>query len=191
LLILSTIWQALLSEPTFLLKGYQVVRLTLADAPELQDLYERCTDYHEAHEGVPTRPGAGEEELCAGPPGRSLEDKLPFGIYSMGGELIGYLELFRNYPAEGEWWIGLLMLDPKVRGQGLGGEIYQSARTWAAEQGAHSILLGVLEEEHAAERFWQRQGFSELRRDPYPPAAGGRSRKLVVLRSASAAGKSA
>lgn len=49
--------------------GYDVRRLSAADAGDLQALYERCSDYHEQHEGVPTPPDAAEEELAARPPG--------------------------------------------------------------------------------------------------------------------------
>lgn len=109
------------------ISDYTVTRLAPADAPQLQRLYERCSDYHIAHEGTPTRPTAGEEELSSLPPGRSADDKFSFGIHSAGGELVGYIELFRDYPAEGDWWIGLVMLDPAVRRRGLGGWIFRTA----------------------------------------------------------------
>jgi RimJ/RimL family protein N-acetyltransferase len=123
----------------FTLDGYRVEQLTLADVADVQSLYERCNDYHIAHEGTPTRSTAGEEELTSAPPGRSLDDKFPFGIYAPDGELIAYLELFRNYPGDGEWWVGLLMLDPKVRRRGLGSQIIHAATAWAAKSGARAI----------------------------------------------------
>ena len=174
--------------PKMTARGLRFARLSLADAPELQALYERCTDYHMAHEGTPTRPNAGEEELTSLPPGRTAEDKFPFGIYSPDAELVGYLELFRNYPAEGEWWIGLLMLEPNARRRGLGSEIVRSASDWAARNGAQAIQLAVLENEPVARRFWEWQGFELLRRRPYQSQAEKTSHTVLVLRRVVPAG---
>jgi RimJ/RimL family protein N-acetyltransferase len=169
------------SWPKMTRSGYRFARLTIDHAPELQNLYEGCTDYHMAHEGTPTRPNAGAEELRSLPPGRSAEDKFPFGIYSPDAELVGYLELFRNYPAKGEWWIGLLMVEPNARRRGLGSEIFRSGSDWAAENGAKAIQLAVLEHDPAAQRFWARQGFEFVRRRPYESDAEKKAHTVVIL----------
>ena len=168
----------------FAVGGYTVTRLTLADAARLQRLYERCNDYHIAHEGTPTRATAGEEELTSLPPGRGADDKFSFGIESPGGALIGYLELFRDYPAQGDWWIGLLMLDPEVRRRGLGSEIFRSASAWTAENGARTIMLAVLATDESAQTFWMRQGFHEVKRRAYASQASKREHTVIVMRHA-------
>ena len=170
------------------LDGYRVARLTRADAPDVQSLYERCSDYHLAHEGTPTRPTAGEEELASLPPGRSMEDKFPFGIYAPEGELLGYIELFRDYPAESEWWIGLLMLDPKMRRRGFGTQVFRAAAGWAFTNGARGIQLAALESDPAAQRFWIRQGFELLQRRAYESQAQKKIHSVVVLRRACSRG---
>ena len=168
----------------FAISGHTVLRLNVADAPELQRLYERCSDYHIAHEGTPTRPNAAEEELTSLPPGRSADDKFSFGIHSAGGELVGYIELFRDYPATGDWWIGLLMLDPAVRRRGVGGRIFRNAGKWAAANGARSIMLAVLESDEAAQSFWIRQGFHEVNRRAYTSQASRKEHTVIVMRHA-------
>ena len=166
----------------FHLAGYRVARLTIEDAPDVQSLYERCSDYHLAHEGTPTRPTAGEEELASLPPGRSMEDKFSFGIYAPEGELLGYIELFRNYPAESEWWIGLLMLDPKKRGRGVGRRVFRAAAGWAFANGARAIQLAVLENDPAAQRFWTRQGFEFVQRRAYESQSHKKTHTVIVMR---------
>ena len=166
----------------FELDGYRVARLTIEDAPDVQSLYESCSDYHLAHEGTPTRGTAGREELESLPPGRSMEDKFPFGIYAPEGELLAYLELFRNYPTEPEWWLGLLMLDPKMRGRGLGTQIFRVASRWAAKNGAGAIQLAVLEGDPAAQRFWARHGFEFVRRRAYESQSQKKNHTVIVLR---------
>lgn len=177
-----------MDHPGIRLGGYSVVRLTAADAADLQDLFERCTDFHELSEGAPTRPTAGAEELAALPPGKDLLDKFPFGVYAAPGRMVGYLELMRDYPAASEWWIGLLMLDPAVRRGGLGGRIYSAAAEWVGAQGGTVIRLGVLEQNPGAVRFWERQGFRELRREPHVSDTGHGSRLVVMARAVPAAG---
>lgn len=164
------------------LDGYRVARLTLADSRDVQSLYERCSDYHLAHEGTPTRPTAGEEELASFPPGRSIEDKFSFGVYAPGGELLAYIELFRNYPAEPEWWLGLLMLDPRIRGRGFGTQIFRVASAWAFTNGARAIQLAVLESNPAAQRFWTRRGFEFMRRRAYESQSHKKKHTVIVMR---------
>jgi GNAT superfamily N-acetyltransferase len=169
-----------MSDAGFRLDGYTVVRLTAADEGELQDLFVRCSDFHELAEGVPTPPGAASEELVARPPGTPLRDKFSFGISAAGGGMVGYLDLIRNHPAEGEWWIGLLMLEPAERGAGLGSRVYRAAAEWVARQGGTAIHIGVLEHNPKAERFWRRQGFQEVRRVEWV-AGTGRVGRLIIM----------
>jgi GNAT superfamily N-acetyltransferase len=168
-----------MSLPT--IEGYEVRRLTAADAAELQPLCERCSDYYEQHEGVPTGPDAAEEELAARPPGTADSDKFALGIYAPGGEMAAYLDLVRDYPSAGEWQIGLMMIDPALRGAGLGSRACRAAMEWMASQGARTVTLGVLEHAPDAERFWRRMAFEEIRRQPYT-SPGGRESRLIVMR---------
>jgi RimJ/RimL family protein N-acetyltransferase len=172
---------------TFHLDGYTVCRLTPEDAPDLQDLFERCSDFHELSEGVPTGPTAGADELLAKPEGKQLSDKHSFGIRARTGELIGYIELMRDYPAERQWWIGLLMLDPHSRAQGLGTRIHRAAMDFVGANGGTLMQIAVLEQNPAAQRFWQRQGYEEIRRVPYVADTGKQSRLIVMRRELSAA----
>jgi RimJ/RimL family protein N-acetyltransferase len=167
------------------LDGHSVERLTSADAPDLQDLFERCSDFHELSEGVPTGPTAGADELVAHPREKELADKHPFGIRGAGGALIGYVDLMRDYPAEGQWWIGLLMLDPAVRAQGLGTRVHRALTEWVRDRGGTVIQIGVLEQNPGAQRFWQRQGYREIGRQPYVADTGKESRLIVMRRDLS------
>lgn len=165
------------------LEGYVLAHLGPGDGAILQDLYARCSDYHELEEGVPTRPGAAEYLLTALPPNKVLSDKFVFGLQTSGGRLIGVLDVIQNYPEEAEWWLGLLMLEPDMRGFGVGENLYREVARAIKGQGGTSIYLGVLEQNPSAERFWRRQGFEELRREPYTSASGHQSRVVVMRHS--------
>lgn len=162
------------------LDGYRVARLGPGDAAAVQELYERCSDYHQLEEGIPTRPGAAEHLLTVLPPGKEPADKYVLGLYAPEGGLVGVLDLIRDYPRPGEWWLGLLMLDPRARASGLGSRVCRAVQRAVAARGGTSIHLGVLEHNTAAERFWRRHGFQEVRREPYTSAGGQRSRVIVM-----------
>jgi ribosomal protein S18 acetylase RimI-like enzyme len=167
----------------FALDGFTVRRLSPADAAELQALYERCSDYHELEDGGPTRPTAGAETLAAGPPGTDPADKFSLGVYADGGAMVAFLDVIRDYPEPGEWWIGLLMLDPAARSGGLGGRICEEAARWIAAEGGRALHLDVLEQNPRAERFWRRHGFEEVRRKPFTAATGKESTVIVMRRA--------
>lgn len=167
-------------DPAFTLDSFTVVRLSSADAGELQGLHERCSGYFEMIEGGPTRPSSAAEDLVDLPPGKAPADKFYFGIRAADGTLVGALDIVRDYPHPGTWILGLLMLDPAVRGAGLGARVYEAARAWVRAQGGHEISIAVLEQNTTAERFWRRRGFRETARVPYAAATGLTSTAIIM-----------
>lgn len=165
------------------LSPYTAVRLTADDAPALQQLCERCGDYFVLEDGAPAGPDTAARMLTALPPGKTLANKHLLGIRAPRGELVGVIDLIRGFPAEGAWWLGLFLLDPTVRAAGLGSRAVGESVRAAAAAGATAIHLGVLEQNEAAERFWRRHGFSELRRQPYTSSSGHESRVIVMSRA--------
>ena len=164
------------------LSPHTATRLTLADVPALQRLCERCGDYYVMEEGAPAAPDTAEHLLTALPPGKTHADKYVAGIHAPGGELAGVLDLIRDFPGEHEWWIGFLLLDPAARAAGLGSRILDEVARAVSAAGGTVIQLGVLEQNVAAERFWRRHGFAELRRQPYTARSGHPSRVIVMSR---------
>ncbi|MFL5542497.1 MAG: GNAT family N-acetyltransferase [Longimicrobiaceae bacterium] len=161
---------------------HTAARLTLSDAPALQRLCECCSDYYLLEEAAPARPDTAERLLTALPPGKTHADKHVIGIHAPGGELVGVLDLIRDFPGERDWWIGFLLLDPAARAAGLGSRTVDEVARAVAAAGGTTIHLGVLEHNAAAERFWRRHGFAELRRQPYTAASGHPSRVIVMSR---------
>ena len=167
-------------EPAFSFDGFSAVRMSSGDIPAIQELHERCGDYFLLAEGCDTRPTSAAEDLADLPPGKDLADKFLFGIRSGAGTLVGVLDLLRDYPDPGVWTIGLLMLDPAARGEGLGTRAYEAAREWVRAQGGHTTSLAVLEQNTPAERFWRRRGFAEIARTPFVAATGRTSGAIVM-----------
>jgi RimJ/RimL family protein N-acetyltransferase/SAM-dependent methyltransferase len=146
--------------------GYQARRLQSEDAAILQTLLENCSDYSLLVTGSPPASSAATSLLADCPEGKTPNDKLVFGLFTEQQDLVGVLDVIHDYPAQGDWWLGLLLLAPAYRGQGLGQRIYHAFARWASEQGARSIYLGVIEQNRRAYRFWQKAGFEPVERQP-------------------------
>src|SRR3546814_1146121 len=54
--------------------------------------------------------------------------------------------ILRDYPRDGTWYLGFMIVDAAQRGRGVGRSIYSTVESWAAARGATEIRLAVLEE---------------------------------------------
>jgi len=124
----------------------------------VQQLFVRCTDFIERIEARPTRGDEATHLLEDLPPGREPSDKLALGVVQHGA-LVGVIDLVRDFPRAGTWYVGLLLLAPECRGNGLGERIHDALAAWIAEQGGSRLRLIVQEQNPAALRFWLRLGY--------------------------------
>jgi len=156
-------------------------RLSLEDSGAIQELYEKCLDYMLLVDGHPASPNSGEEEFQDVPPGKSHDDKFVFGIVNQQNELVGLLDVLRWYPDETTWWIGLLLFAPEVRSQGLGQKVLQGFAEYVRASGAQEIMLGVVDENKLAYKFWSRMGF-EFVHMRKPQQFGDKTQTVSVMR---------
>ena len=163
------------------LPAYSVHQLLPEDSGAIQGIWEKCLDYMLLVDGHPASPNAGEEEFHDLPPGKSADDKFVFGIVNQQNDLIGLLDVVRWYPDETTWWIGLLVLTPEVRSQGIGQKIVQGFAEYVRASGGRMIMLGVVDENRLAYRFWNRMGF-ELHRKTEPRQFGDKTHTVNVMR---------
>jgi ribosomal protein S18 acetylase RimI-like enzyme len=147
------------SEHVFELTGCFGARLDERRRDELQAFYERCRDYFELVTGQP--PGADEaaDLLRSLPRGKTHEDKFVIGLFDAPGHLVGVLDVIRDYPKPAEWYLGLLLFEPTLRGRKLGDRVYHRLEEWVRAQGGTALHLVVEEVNPGALRFWERMGF--------------------------------
>jgi GNAT superfamily N-acetyltransferase len=144
----------------FQVDGSTVVQLGADDVPALRDLLVRCAAYMTLAFGA-LEPDAAEQLLEGLPPDKAPEDKFALGLFAEGTkELVGVLDAIRGYPYEGEWMIGLLLIDPDRRRAGLGARFVKAFEQWVRGQGAAGIRLVVQEQNPDALRFWMREGYA-------------------------------
>lgn len=151
------------------------------DTAALQVLFEACADFSDLIEGQPPSATAAQETFTEAPPGKGIEDKFLIGIFDSTDRLLGVLETVRDYPQPGEWFIGLLLLDPACRGNGLGEKVCRAFEGWVREAGAQAVGLGVVEANEGAFRFWARMGFATIRKSP-PRVFGRKEHSVIYMR---------
>jgi ribosomal protein S18 acetylase RimI-like enzyme len=88
------------------------------------------------------------------------------GFFTEQQNLIGVLDMVRDYPVQGDWWIGLLLLDPKYRCQSIGQQIYSALEGWVSQHGARRVCLGVVDQNQGAFRFWRKIGLEQFEIQP-------------------------
>jgi ribosomal protein S18 acetylase RimI-like enzyme len=163
-----------------------IERLSIANADELQQLLERCSDYFEICEDRPTPTDAALAEVFSVPPGREMNDLFVFGIRQEGGQLIGAASMLRRWPrTPQEWWLAFQVIDPAHRNAGIGTSLYREAEAFVIAEGGRVIQTAVIERNADAERLWRRIGFREIERQDYTAPSGWKTRVIMLRRDVS------
>ena len=163
------------------LQDYSVHQLLLEDIVAIQVLCEKCLDFMLLVDGRPAEPKGVEEDFLSVPPGKSFDDKFVFGIMNQQNEMVGLLDTLRCYPDEKTWWIGLLLFIPETRSQGIGKKVLHGFVEYVRLSGAQAIMLGVVEENTLAYKFWERMGFEFVRKTE-PRRFGNKTQTVSIMR---------
>jgi len=147
--------------PVFQAADLTAERVADADVELFQPLLVRGQDFFHRCYGRPARPDEAKQMLLERPPGLKPEQGSLVALRDTVGQLVGILEAVSDFPAPDEWYLGLMLLAPEVRGQGRGEAIIRAYEDWLRGQGARLLRLGVAEPNPSALRFWTRMGFRE------------------------------
>lgn len=142
--------------------GGSAIKLHSVDISRLAELCRACTAFYELVEGqAPTDETAAN---ILGPLDPEYADgiKHVWGI-EIHGDLVAVAELLQGHPTSCEWYIGLLLVNPQRRREGLGAQFCRMILDWIVLRGGTTVRLVVHQQNVAAQRFWQRQGFSAER----------------------------
>lgn len=123
-------------------------------------LFTRAADYWLLAEGrAPDRAKANGFFIDC-PTGSDITLSQHLGVFS-DAVLIGVAELSFGFPSAQDAYLGLMILDPARRGQGIGPLLLARAERQARAAGALRLYLGVLEVNPRGRAFWQRMGFGD------------------------------
>jgi ribosomal protein S18 acetylase RimI-like enzyme len=151
--------------------GYFIRKLQMNDSSEIFTFLKDCDDFSLLVEGRPYRPSDSLNLLMECPPGIALDQKHVLGIFDPNKELIRLIDLVKGYPEEFIWFLGLILLAPDYRKNGLGTKLIEHVEKGIRKIGAKEIRLGVVEENTAAIHFWKRNKYKLL--EIRPPAKYG------------------
>ncbi len=74
----------------------------------------------------------------------------------------GLLQIYEGHPTASSWYVGLLVLDAGLRGQGWGSRIVRDLRDEAAGRGLADLRVAIDPLNVAALRFWRGLGFARI-----------------------------
>jgi GNAT superfamily N-acetyltransferase len=100
------------------------------------------------------------------PDGYTHSDEIMFRAYH-DSRLVAYSEVLRGFEGPMEWIIGIVLVDPEHRCNGLGQRVLERIAADAAVWGATTLAVGVIVSRTRSLCFWNREGFThEVRRRP-------------------------
>lgn len=143
--------------------AFEMRLLRDADAAraDVASIVDAATDYYMTVQGTPAGPEEIDEFFTAVPPGYSLDDMFPLGFYA-AERIVGIGGLLKGWNAPDKAMIGLLVLDPAVRGKGFGQQAVQCmedmARAWPDIK---RLRVGVVACNTNALGFWRKMGYRE------------------------------
>lgn len=160
--------------------AYQTRLLKPSDLRDLQTLLERAADYFLITTGSAPASDEAERAFVGGPPTKSVEDKRTIGVFTTDNEMVGVLDAIVGWPKEGEWSMGMLLLDPAHRGAGLGSAVLDAYEEWATREGARRFQTAVVSQHGPGIGFLERAGYrrTSVLEDS---SGGGRSAAIVFF----------
>lgn len=154
--------------------------ITLAEnAEDALDLARRAADYAVLEIGHAPDADYIHSFFTECPPGLDATCLLNFGIMEEPA-MVGMICIARGYEYPDDWWIGLMLIDPAFRAQGIGHKVISDIKTRAKSSGTNMLKLAVLVANPRALQFWKREGFVFHRDAPALPGSDGHDR--VVLK---------
>lgn len=138
---------------------FETFILSMNDYQLAQGLFEECSEFSLLVSGLPPKQTEGQDLFTDLPPNRNIQDKTVFGLFHQQ-KLIGILDSFKGYPKEEDWFIGLFLINPAFRNQGIGKRWLKAYQAFASENQASAIKLGVVEQNKDGRKFWEENGYS-------------------------------
>ncbi len=144
----------------------EVLGLKESDLFEIHDLRSRAADFFTETGDPPPTPESLQADLDDLPDGYSRADEVMYRAY-LDDRLTGYAEVLRGFAHERQWIIGILLVDPALRGRAVGRAVVEAVADDARAAGMESVAVGVISTRERSLAFWVREGFTtEVSRRP-------------------------
>jgi GNAT superfamily N-acetyltransferase len=149
----------------FLAGAFRAVEMKAEGVPELQQFYEANPEYHMLVTGAMPSPQAAQETFDARPPNDwPFTRKWTLAFRDRPGAMVAIADVIEDLFVEHVWHIGLFIVATSLHGGGAAPEMYRHLESWMRGRGATWSRLGVVIGNDRAERFWEREGYAEIRK---------------------------
>jgi GNAT superfamily N-acetyltransferase len=149
-----------------------------ADLAAVADLYRRAADFWQLTDRRLPDLAKARAFFTDTPPGCDPAASHRLGLFR-DDLLIGVAELSIGWPGPGDPFLGLQLLAPEARGQGLGTAFLAEIEARARATGARSLYLAVLQENTRGRAFWERHGFRPTGVSRHDPDTGHTTHRLM------------
>lgn len=137
---------------------YRVRRLHAGDVEKILALSASNPLFYRYHPPFVTRESILADQTAL-PPGKTAEDKDYVGFFDQD-DLVAVLDVILGYPQEKTAFIGLLMVDAKYQGKGVGSRIISECAACLKQWGFRSIRLAIDEGNPQSKAFWIKNRFA-------------------------------
>ncbi|MDH5804871.1 MAG: GNAT family N-acetyltransferase [Gemmatimonadota bacterium] len=163
--------------------AYRTRLLELPDMKAVQSLFDEASDYFEKATGMKPGPDEAKRAFVAGPPNKQVSDKRIIGVFDDQDALIGILDGLVDFPKDGEWTMGMLLLIPEARGRGIGGAVLDAYEQWASENGCKRFHTALMADMEQSAKFLENRGY-RIARTVENYNAGGRTTNIQFFTKA-------
>lgn len=154
-----------MNQTLFETEGYRAIKLVRSDIPVIQTFLENNPGYFLLAEGhPPTETQAAKEFESELPEEWPFTEQIAIGFIDASNALTAYAFVISDLFAEDVWHLGMFMVSTERHGQGVARQLYTALENWIKASGAKWVRLGVIDGNQRAERFWERNGYVEVRR---------------------------
>lgn len=146
--------------------GWRVREMHEADVPRLQRFFEANPEYFVNVGGAPPTATAAQEEFDERTPPPQFPFRAAWVMEWMAADnaMHGMAGVVADIFVPSVWNTGLFIVATHLHGRGTAALMYRQLEAWMQAGGAQWLRLGVVVGNARAERFWERQGYSEVRR---------------------------
>lgn len=142
--------------------------------------YERAGDYALMERGELPDAASVQAFFEDCPPGCDPTSSLKLACFDGQDAIIGIADMAFGFPEASDAYIGLLLIDPGMRAQGIGRRFVQHLAREARARLCRRILVAVLDVNTRGRGFWEREGFV-LEKTFEPRRIGAKSHVLHRL----------
>ncbi|WP_165990296.1 GNAT family N-acetyltransferase [Streptomyces sp. YIM 98790] len=144
-----------------------------ADEPAVLALYERCTDWFRRATGLPPGPGDVQSLYYALPEGADFDRKRLLVVESGAapgapGDIVGLIDAVLGHPGPDGCAVGVFLVDPRLRGRGVGRAVARRLLERAAAGGVRRVTASLVAGEEGGRALLTALGFRIV-----PGAPGG------------------